>query len=380
VRYPPSGESEFLAELAEDLAGEGRGELASFLRGGGEDIVIVWGERLAPDALPALLLLTERLGLADAKDAGLLEIPAGANGRGLREAGALPGSGPGYSELDEGGRGALEMGRAAAAGELSALYLFQTDPLRDLPDRGSWEQALHRAGLVVAHASVLTEGIGEHADVVFPAESHAEKEGTVVHPDGRIQRLRTSIAHPGQVRAGWWVLAELAKRVGLDTGILTSSMVFPQLVDAVPFYGGLTLEEIGGRGLRWPEREQAGALRLGNDRPQPTRAATQKSASSNGNGLRLGTYRPIWAAPEVEVSPALKFLIAHQQVELSPQDAQRLEIASGDAVEVACNGNLVRGTAAIRASVPAGTAFLAEGIASESANALTGSEVEVRKR
>ncbi len=69
------------------------------------------------------------------------------------------------------------------------------------PAARRWEQALDSAALVVAHASVLTEGIAAHADVVFPAESSAEKEGTVVHPDGRLQRLRTAIKHPGEVRA-----------------------------------------------------------------------------------------------------------------------------------------------------------------------------------
>ena len=58
---------------------------------------------------------------------------------------------------------------------------------------------------------MLTEGIAAHADVVFPAESSAEKEGTIVHPDGRLQRLRAAIKHPGEVRAGWQVLAEIAK-------------------------------------------------------------------------------------------------------------------------------------------------------------------------
>jgi NADH-quinone oxidoreductase subunit G len=135
-----------------------------------------------------------------------------------------------------------------------------------------------------------------------------------------------------------------------------------------------------------PARDPASPDRATRESSGSSRAATQKSEDSgengagNGDRLRLGTYRPIWAAPEVEVSPALKFLIAQQQVELSPQDAQRLEIAAGDAVEVACNGTRVRGAAAIRTGVPPGTAFLAEGIASESANALTGAEVEVRKR
>ena len=137
--------------------------------------------------------------MAGRDGAGLLEIPAGANGRGLREAGAIPGAGPGYAEREPvagPGRGAAEIARAAADGEITALWLFQTDPLRDRPDRELWEQALHGAGLVVAHASVLTEGLAEHANVIFPAESYAEKEGTVVHPDGRLQRLRTAIAAP----------------------------------------------------------------------------------------------------------------------------------------------------------------------------------------
>ncbi len=84
-----------------------------------------------------------------------------------------------------------------AGGELAALYLFQADPLDDLPDRELWERALERASTVVAHATFLTEGLRAHADVVFPAEAYAEKEGTIVHPDGRLQRLRPAVARRG---------------------------------------------------------------------------------------------------------------------------------------------------------------------------------------
>jgi NADH-quinone oxidoreductase subunit G len=391
VRYAPGEEASFLAELAAELAGSGeaQGDLAKLLRAGGEDVVILWGERLAPDAQALLLSIAESLGLADHEGAGLLEIPSGTNGRGLREAGVLPNVGPGYAELDRPGRSAPEMARAAADGDVSALWLFQTDPLRDQPDRAVWESALHRAGLVVAHASVLTEGLREHANVVFPAESHAEKEGTVVHPDGRLQRLRTAIAHPGSVRSDWSVIADIAKRCGLDLGVLTSSMAFRQLVDAVPFYAELTLEEIGGRGIRWPARKQASALPAA----APERAALASTpagaeahrtpgdgARSSGNGeLRLGRYRPIWAAPEVEISPALQYTIARQQIELSPEDAARLGVHDGQAVDVAQNGTRLRATAAVRSGVPAGTAFLAEGIAADSANALTEPLIEVIK-
>jgi NADH-quinone oxidoreductase subunit G len=100
---------------------------------------------------------------------------------------------------------------------------------------------------------------------------------------------------------------------------------------------------------------------------------------SNG-ALRLGTYRSIWAAPEVEISPALKFTVAYQQVELSPEDARRLGIGNGDAIEISQNGTRLSGSAHVRSGVPAGTAFLADGISSGSANAFTEPVVEVSKR
>jgi anaerobic selenocysteine-containing dehydrogenase len=108
------------------------------------------------------------------------------------------------------------------------------------------------------------------------------------------------------------------------------------------------------------------------------RGASPLPAPQNGT-LRLGRYRPIWASPEVEVSPALKFTVAQQQVELSPEDARRLGISEGDELVVGSNGTRIRGTAHVRTGVPAGTAFAADGIAEDSANALTEPVVEVRK-
>ncbi len=391
VRFAPGGEAAFLAELDAALAGAGPGssapsdgvrELAGLLREGGEDVVIVWGERLGADALPSLLGIASRLDLAKRDGAGLLELPSGANGRGLREAGVAPNAGPGYREPSIAGRGATEIAAAAASGEITALYLLQTDPMRDQPDRAMWERALHHASLVVAHASVLTDGLREHASVVFPVESYAEKEGTVVHPDGRLQRLRTAIKRPGEVRAGWQVIAEIARRVGEDARVLTAAIAFRQLVTEVPFYAGLTLEEVGGRGVRWPVRDAASNLPAAPEHGSAERAPAtpQGAAATPSNGaLRLGTYRPIWAAPEVEISPALKFAIARQQLEISPEDAARLGIAPGDPVEVGQNGARLHASAHVRAGVREGTAFLAEALASDSANELTEPLVEVRK-
>ncbi len=386
LRYAPGAEAQFAAALeraldgAADVADDVAG-LATLLRDGGQDVVIIFSERIGAAAAGAIGRIARRLGLAGREGAGLLALPTGANGRGLREAGAVPDAGPGHAAIEPAGRSAAEIGAAAAAGEITALHLFGTDPLRDEPDRGLWERAMHSAALVVAHASVLTEGLAEHATVIFPAESHAEKEGTIVHPDGRLQRQRIAIAYPGEVRAGWWVLTQIAASCGLDTGVERAGDAFAQLVAAVPFYDGLTLEEIGGRGVRWAERPQAQSMALRDTdpaHPAPASADPEESVEPVSNGhLRLGTYRPIWAAPECEISPALKFLIPEQQVELSPDDAQRLGILHGEDVVVAQNGTRLAAKAFVRSAVPAGSAFLADGLAADSANVLTESLIEV---
>jgi NADH-quinone oxidoreductase subunit G len=184
-----------------------RGELLEELRAAGEEVVVVWHDRLASGAdgeraVRALLALAATLGLAEIDGAGLLEIPAHANGRGLREAGVLPNAGPELSEAGENGLDAPGIAQAFARGELSCLYLLGVDP----PASGS--------GTIVAHAAVLTDALRERADVVFPAEAYPEKEGEVTHPDGRVQRVRRGVRHVGQTRDERQVLEELASRVG----------------------------------------------------------------------------------------------------------------------------------------------------------------------
>ncbi len=320
---PDATELERLATLAGSDP-DGLRELAAMLRGDGSqgtdgkrrEVVILFGERLlsGPDGAAgatALLQIAKQLDLGGIEGAGLLEIPSGANGRGLREAGVLPNAGPGYSEPSlAAGRSAHEIAEALAAGELSALYLLQSDPLRELPDAELWRRALSAASTVIAHASFMTETIEEHADVVFPAEAYPEKEGTIVHPDGRLQRLRPAIARPGEVRAGWQVISELALRIGLDLDVLSGAMASRHLFEAVPFYAGLTLEEIGGRGVRWQQREAAARLPAGasvSEEP-PSLSPHEGDPAAALLAREIAGFRSVWDAPEVEHSPALEFL------------------------------------------------------------------------
>jgi NADH-quinone oxidoreductase subunit G len=210
----------------------------------------------------------------------------------------------------------------------------------------------------------LTPGIADHANVVFPMESWAEREGTLTHPDGRLQRLRAGIGHPGDVRPGWQVIADLCKRLGTDTGILTGAMATARMAEHVPFYAGITLDEIGGRGVRWQERDAASAY-TGDADAGPFGLETPPSRPRpSGSELAFATFRPIWAGPEVAHSPALAFLRSRARVLLSPADAQRLELFDGMTAVVTPEGREpVEGTVHVRAAVPEGSAFLESDVA-----------------
>jgi NADH-quinone oxidoreductase subunit G len=172
------------------------------------------------------------------------------------------------------------------------------------------------------------------------------------------------------------VIAEVARRAGHDLGVVAGPMASRQLFDAVPFYAGLTLDAIGGRGIRWPDAEAAAPLGARKWELAKLEVPPVSGAPRDG-ALRLGTWRSLWAAPEVDLSPALRFLRPRQIVELSPVDADRLGVRDGEQVEVRGNGTRVRGAAKLRASVPAGSVFLLEGTHEEPANALSDRVVEV---
>jgi NADH-quinone oxidoreductase subunit G len=131
------------------------------------------------------------------------------------------------------------------------------------------------------------------------------------------------------------------------------------MAEHVPFYAGITLDEIGGRGVRWQEREAASAYTSDADAGPFGLELPPRRPRPSGSELQLGTYRSIWAGPEVANSPALHFLRSRARVLLSPADAQRLELFEGMTATVAPDGReAVEAVVHVRDAVPEGSAFL----------------------
>ena len=163
---------------------------------------------------------------------------------------------------------------------------------------------------MIAHESVLTETVREYADVVFPAEAYAEKEGTLTHPDGRLQRLRTAIGRPqpagpgSGVRPGWQVIADVAERAGHPAGVVAGPIASRRLFEAVPFYAGLTLDEIGGQGVRWQEREAAASFEV------PGVGAGQAEGAARRPARRQGRAAPRHLPLAVELEGGRRLAVA----------------------------------------------------------------------
>jgi NADH-quinone oxidoreductase subunit G len=388
ARYAPRDGARFLAELAAAVAGEDAAgertygdEVDRIADLGRErDVVIVYSERLlrdasAPDTAAAILRLAQALQLGDRDGAGLIEVPEETNARGLREAGCLPGAGPGYASADP-GHDSAGIRSALEAGELSGLLMIEADPVRDHPDGPGWAKALQAADFVVSVAAFEDDST-RHANVVFPAQTFAEKDGVITHPDGRLQRVRPNVPNPGEVRPVWQVLVELLAELGHETGFQSYPEVWEGLVAEVPFYSGLDLDAIGGMGVRWPDHAAEGTVP---SVPGGATAGTVPSVPGGNGALRLGTYRDLWASGVTERNPGLRFLLPEQTLELAPADGERLGLANGDRVVVSSNGDSVEARVALRERLRPGGAFLIEGIPEQNANLLKGAEaIEVTK-
>ena len=413
ARYAPDDAAGWLAGLAGSLRGEGDGEdgFAGALRDAARDgnVAIVWGERLATGpggerAVAALLEIASLLGLAGKDGSGLLEVPAGANGRGIREAGASSNLGPGLRAVGEAGRSAEEIRAALESGELEAVILWDVDPVRDFADPEGWARAIGAANFTLS-ASLFGSASAQNADVHFPLETHAEKEGTVTHPDGRLQRVRPSVPHPGAVRPLWQALTELSAKLGDETGAGTAGEVFDLLATESPLYEGITYDKIGGTGTH-PQPAHPTNTEGGSEEPaaahttdgegaaggasadtqvagaddnseadtadrRRTEADAPPSAPAASDSFRLGTYHDLWADYVSDRNPSLNFLSPTQTLEISEQAAVALNVGNGSEVVVTGeDGRSLEARVAIRPRMPDDTVFLIEGTRENAANLL----------
>lgn len=379
-RYLPGDAAEFISDLSAEIRGTGSANgsqseaaaaVANELRDA-EDVVVVWGEQLwsEPGAVGALLELADALGIGSVETSGLIEVPSEANGRGLREVGCLPGAGAGLSDAPE-GPGVAEISKGLIDGSLETILLADSDPVRDNPDGEGWKKALG-GSFVIAISSFETPSTAL-ANLVIPAENFSEKEGTITHPDGRLQRVRRNVPPPDGLLPTWNFLAAVASELGVECDFTDQPGLFAAMTSAVGLYQGVTEEELAGQGVRWQDRDGAAARVPAGSAPA---SAPAGASATNGapDAIRLGTRRDLWAAEVAERSQSLEFLVPGQSLEISIPDAERLKLSQGQMVRVSAgDGAAVEAKVAIREAMISGAAYLICGTRDDNGNLLTDS-------
>ncbi|WP_280538967.1 nitrate reductase [Chromohalobacter sp. 11-W] len=119
--------------------------------------------------------------------------------------------------LPEGpGLKAVELFEAIERGEIQALWIMATNPVVSLPDAGQAKRALAKCPLVIVSECMADTDTLAYADIVLPASSWSEKDGTVTNSERRISRQRGMLPPPGEARHDWWIITQVAKHLGYE--------------------------------------------------------------------------------------------------------------------------------------------------------------------
>ena len=111
------------------------------------------------------------------------------------------------------GKTAVEMFQAAADGDIKALWIACTNPAQSMPDQATVRRALERAEIVVVQEAYLNTETARYADLLLPATTWGEKEGTVTNSERRITRVRAAVPAPGDAKHDWQITQDFAQRL-----------------------------------------------------------------------------------------------------------------------------------------------------------------------
>lgn len=267
-------------------------------------------------------------------------------------------------------------------GSVKALFILGENPMVSDPDVSHVKKALEKAELLVVQDIFLTP-TAELADVVLPGVSFAEKDGTFSNTERRVTRVRKAIEPRGEARQDWQIIQEVSNRFGYPMNYTTPEEIFNEIITLTPSYGGMSYSRLEGEGLQWPC-------------PTPDHPGTRflhKGKIARGKGL----FHAIDFKPPAEViddeypfwfstgrvfahyhtgtmtrnSPTLDKEIPEGFLEISQNDARRLNIKRGDIVTVTSRRGKVDIRAEVTGRVEDGSVFMPFHFIESCANILT---------
>ncbi len=237
------------------------------------------------------------------------------------------------------------MWERALMGELKALYIIGSDPALTEGHIAKVEKALQSLELLIVQ-EIFPSRTTQFAHVVLPAASFAEKDGTFVNSERRVQRIRKAIEPIGNSKPDWVILCELAQCMGYPMHYSHPEEIFEEIRRLVPIYAGIRYNRLErSYGLQWPCPDER----------HPGTKFLHKEKFRRGRALLSGVeYFPPAEPPDDKYPFLLTTGRTFMQynagtmtrrtkagrgepenfVQISAQDAQRLGIQAGDRVQV----------------------------------------------
>jgi predicted molibdopterin-dependent oxidoreductase YjgC len=332
--------------------------------------------------------------------AGVNPLRGQNNVQGACDLGALPNVYPGYQSVEDAGIHAkfekawdaklsdktgltvVEMFHAIEDGSVRALYLMGENPALSDPNLNRTRKALEKVEFLIAQDVFLSES-AQYADVVLPAFSFAEKEGTFTNTERRIQRVRKAVTPPGQSRDDWRIVCEIATAMGVPMQYAGASQIMDEIASVSPLYGGIAYDRIESVGLQWPCLDRGhpgtkylhkGEFKRGKGKFHPVRFREPAEAPSKDFPMILSTGRQLYqyhTGTLSRKSPAIDQKSPTGYVEIHFKDAEKYGIEDGDNVEVSTTRGTVTTKASVGTQVARGWLFMPFHFAEGPANMLT---------
>jgi len=224
----------------------------------------------------------------------------------------------------------------------------------------------------------------EFAHVILPAASFAEKDGTFTNTERRVQLVRKAIEPIGDSKADWWIVSQVAQRLGAKGFDYNCS---PDITEEIrrltPSYGGISCSRLGDGGLQWPcpSEDHPGTCILhtnafvrGKGRFIPLKYIPPAEMPDDDYPLILSTGRSLYHFHTGTMTRKVSGLNAIEPegvVEISPEDASQLGISQGDKVKIGSRRGEVIAKAKVTEALPSGVVFMTFHFAESPTNQLT---------
>lgn len=353
-------------------------------------------------AIANLAMLTGNVGKPHA---GVMPMRGQNNVQGACDMGCIPNAYPGsqYVEKEEvrakfekywgvslppkNGLTVMEMLQAAEKNQVKAFYIVGMDPAFSVTDVQRAQAALKKSEFTVVQDIFLT-GTAQFADLVLPAASFAEKDGTFTNLERRVQLVRKALDPIGESKPDWWIVCQIAKRMGAKGfDYKNSSEILAECATLTPNFAGLSFERLEKGGIQWPC--------LGPDHPGTPRLHTQKFNTPSGKGqLAALKYKPAFEAVDSSYPillttgrslyhfhlamttkvEGLMQLHPEELVWIHPEDAKNLKIQDQELVKVSSRRGEMKVKAKVTDQVQKGQAFMTFHFYDQPTNVLTHQE------